>query len=67
MSDGVAGIRLAAVSLPREKIPATVHGFRDATTDERQITGWFGRGSGWNLAIAPGIRLPVRRYRRKGA
>ncbi len=40
--------------LPGQKIPATAHGFRDATTDERQITGWFGRGFGWNLASATG-------------
>jgi Bifunctional DNA primase/polymerase, N-terminal len=25
--------------LPEEKIPATAHGFRDATTDEQHITG----------------------------
>ena len=40
--------------LPGQKIPATAHGFRDATTDEQQITEWFGRGFGWNLAIATG-------------
>ncbi len=44
--------------LPGEKIPATRHGFRDATTDEQQITGWFGRGAGWNLAIATGAPGP---------
>jgi hypothetical protein len=43
--------------LPEAKIPATAHGFRDATTDGRQITGWFG-GFGWNLAIATGTRGP---------
>ena len=40
--------------LPGQKIPATAHGFRDATTDEQQITEWFGRGQRWNLAIATG-------------
>jgi len=40
--------------LPGQKIPATRHGFRDATTDEQQITEWFGRGQCWNLAIATG-------------
>ncbi len=30
--------------LPGLKIPATTHGFRDASTDEQQITEWFGRG-----------------------
>ena len=44
--------------LPGEKIPATAHGFRDATTDEQQITEWFGRGFTWNLAIATGAPGP---------
>ena len=44
--------------LPGEKIPATAHGFRDATTDEQQITEWFGRGFTWNLAIATGVPGP---------
>ena len=44
--------------LPGRKIPATRHGFREATTDEQQITAWFGRGFGWNLAIATGAPGP---------
>jgi hypothetical protein len=40
--------------LPGQKVPATRHGYRDATTDEQQIKDWFGRGFGWNLAIATG-------------
>ena len=44
--------------LPGQKIPATKHGFRDATTDQQQITDWFGRDSGWNLAIATGAPGP---------
>ena len=44
--------------LPGQKIPATRHGFRDATTDEQQITEWFGRGHPWNLAIATGAPGP---------
>ncbi len=40
------------------KIPLTRHGFRDATTDERQITAWFGNRPGWNLAIATGAPGP---------
>ena len=44
--------------LPGQKIPATQHGFRDATTDEQQITDWFGRGFTWNLAIATGAPGP---------
>src|SRR5215472_645544 len=43
---------------PGQKIPATAHGFRDATTDEQQITAWFGRGQRWNLAIATGVPGP---------
>jgi len=44
--------------LPGQKIPATRHGYRDASTDEQQITGWFGRGFTWNLAIATGAPGP---------
>ena len=44
--------------LPGEKIPATQHGYLDATTDEQQITEWFGRGFSWNLAIATGAPGP---------
>jgi hypothetical protein len=44
--------------LPGQKIPATTHGFRDATTDEDQITRWFGPHPDWNLAIATGAPGP---------
>jgi len=44
--------------LPGQKIPATTHGFHDATTDTRQITAWFTRHPGWNLAIATGAPGP---------
>jgi Bifunctional DNA primase/polymerase, N-terminal len=44
--------------LPDQKIPATQHGYLDATTDEQQITEWFGRGFSWNLAIATGAPGP---------
>ena len=44
--------------LPGQKIPATAHGYKDATTDEQQITEWFGRGQRWNLAIATGTPGP---------
>ena len=40
--------------LPGQKIPATAHGYRDATSDERQITVWFVSHPDWNLAIATG-------------
>jgi hypothetical protein len=43
---------------PAEKIPATPHGYRDATTDQQQITDWFGHGRDWNLAVATGAPGP---------
>ena len=43
---------------PGQKVPATRHGYRDATTDEQQITGWFSRHPGRNLAIATGAPGP---------
>ena len=43
---------------PDRKIPATRHGYRDATTDQERITTWFGRRSSWNLAIATGTPGP---------
>ena len=43
---------------PGQKIPATAHGFRDATTDPDQITGWFTRHPDYNLAIATGAPGP---------
>ena len=43
---------------PGQKIPATRHGYRDATTDEQQITAWFGRHPDQNLAIATGAPGP---------
>jgi Bifunctional DNA primase/polymerase, N-terminal len=43
---------------PGQKIPATAHGFRDATTDPDQITGWFASHPDWNLAIATGAPGP---------
>jgi hypothetical protein len=43
---------------PGAKIPATAHGFYDATTDSRQITAWFTRRPDANLAIATGAPGP---------
>lgn len=43
---------------PGQKIPATAHGFRDATTDPDQITDWFARRPEHNLAIATGAPGP---------
>jgi hypothetical protein len=44
--------------LPDQKIPATAHGYRDATTDPEQINDWFGHHPDWNLAIATGTPGP---------
>jgi len=44
--------------LPGQKIPATAHGYRDATTSPAQITDWFGQHPDWNLAIATGAPGP---------
>jgi hypothetical protein len=44
--------------LPGQKIPATRHGYRDATTDQQQITDWFGRYPDRNLAVATGAPGP---------
>ena len=43
---------------PGLKLPATRHGYRDATTDPDLITAWFGRHPDWNLAIATGSPGP---------
>ena len=43
---------------PGQKVPATKHGYKDATTDEQQITNWFGRDPDHNLAIATGAPGP---------
>jgi hypothetical protein len=43
---------------PGQKVPATRHGYKDATTDEQQITGWFSRNPGRNVAIATGAPGP---------
>jgi bifunctional DNA primase/polymerase-like protein len=43
---------------PGEKNPATRHGYRDATTDERPVTAWFTRNPLWNVAIATGAPGP---------
>ena len=40
------------------KTPATTHGYQDATTDDQQITDWFTRRPGYNLAIATGTPGP---------
>ena len=39
---------------PGKKIPATPHGYLDATTDQGQVYAWFGRDPQLNLAVATG-------------
>jgi hypothetical protein len=41
-----------------EKVPATRHGFLDATTDPDKITWWWSRNPGRNVAIATGAPGP---------
>ena len=43
---------------PGQKIPATPHGYRNATTDPGQITYWFTCDPRCNLAIATGFPGP---------
>jgi hypothetical protein len=43
---------------PGQKIPATWHGYRDATTDPDRIAAWFSLLPRWNLAIATGTPGP---------
>lgn len=43
---------------PGQKTPATTHGFRDASTDPEQITGWFAAHQDRNLAVATGAPGP---------
>jgi hypothetical protein len=38
----------------RDKIPATAHGLKDATTDPEQITAWWTEQPGYNIAVATG-------------
>ena len=40
--------------IPGQKIPATRHGFLDATTDPGKITWWWSRHPERNIAIATG-------------
>ena len=40
--------------MPRSKIPATPHGFKDATTDIALIEAWWEQNPNYNVAIATG-------------
>ena len=44
--------------IPGEKVPATSHGVKDATTDPAQIRAWWARNPGRNVAIATGAPGP---------
>ena len=44
--------------IPRHKVPLTEHGFKDATTDHRQIEQWFRDYPGRNVGIATGTPGP---------
>jgi Bifunctional DNA primase/polymerase, N-terminal len=44
--------------LPGEKLPATKHGFKDATTDQERIRAWWARNPTRNIAIATGYPGP---------
>lgn len=37
-----------------QKVPATRHGFKDATTDAATLNAWFGDGSAFNIGVATG-------------
>jgi RecA-family ATPase len=40
--------------IPREKKPATTNGFKDATTDPKQISFWWDMDPNYNIGIATG-------------
>jgi len=44
--------------MPGEKVPATKHGYLDATTDPGKITWWWSRHPEQNVAIATGEPAP---------
>lgn len=44
---------------PKSKNPATRHGFKDATTDEKRIRAWWTRNPNYNIGVATGDGLLV--------
>src|SRR5580700_2708085 len=39
---------------PRSKVPATEHGFKDASREESKLRHWWGNGSRYGIGIACG-------------
>lgn len=44
---------------PKSKVPATQHGFQDASTDPDQIRRWWGHNPNYNIGVATGNGLVV--------
>lgn len=45
--------------VPRSKVPATQHGFQDASTDPDQIRRWWATNPNYNIGVATGNGLVV--------
>lgn len=45
--------------VPRQKVPITKHGVKDATTDEKQIRAWWKKWSDANIAVACGKKSGI--------
>ncbi|RYF29954.1 MAG: bifunctional DNA primase/polymerase, partial [Cytophagaceae bacterium] len=41
---------------PRSKVPATLHGKKDASTDAKQVAAWFPHDTRCNIGILTGER-----------
>ena len=44
---------------PRDKVPATTHGVKDATTDEATIREWWAKTPNANIGFATGDGIVV--------
>lgn len=44
---------------PRTKVPATAHGFKDATTDLKTVRAWWEKNPAYGIGIATGNGLGV--------
>ncbi len=45
--------------VPRQKVPITKHGVKDATTDEKQIRAWWEKWPDANIAVACGEKSGI--------